>query len=76
MTKIYLDEATIRSRAKRLGYRVHRARWARYALIDSHTNAIVLGHQFNADLEDIDIFLATTKTFPRRRLPKDLTGSQ
>jgi hypothetical protein len=54
---IWLEESTIRSRAKRLGYRVHRAVWARYCLIDRSTNAIVLGHQFDLSLEDIDIFL-------------------
>jgi hypothetical protein len=72
--KIWLQESTIRSRAKRLGYRVHRAVWARYALIDRRNNAIVLGHQFNADLEEIDIFLrraaAAVRPGAAQRIPR------
>jgi hypothetical protein len=62
MIKRYLDESTIRGRAKRRGYRLHRAPWSRgYALIDRNTNSIVLGHQFNAELEEIVLFLAKDK---------------
>lgn len=67
---MYLDESTVRSRAKRLGYRLHRAAWSPgYALLDWHTNSIVIGHQFNADLEEIDIFLKTIKAAAKDKRP-------
>jgi hypothetical protein len=53
----YLDESTIRSRARRRGFRVHRAVWAGYMLLEADTNFIVLGHRFDATLEEIETFL-------------------
>jgi hypothetical protein len=58
-----LSESTVRSRAVRAGYRVHKSRRMRsidndgeYMLVDSR-NWVVLGQRYDASLADIDTFL-------------------
>ena len=59
------SEASVRRRAKRLGYYVAKSRRRKpnidnhgyYRLIDANNNWVVLGERFDARLEDIDEFL-------------------
>jgi hypothetical protein len=61
------SEASVRRRAKRLGYYVTKSRQQKrvpnadnhgyYRLINTNDNWVVLGERFDAKLEDIDEFL-------------------
>ena len=61
------SEASVRRRAKRLGYHVTKSRQRTrvpnadnhgyYSLINTNDNWVVLGERFDARLEDIDEFL-------------------
>lgn len=60
-------ETTIRRRARRYGYHLHKSRerkhvpnsnnYGDYMLVDSRRNFAVLGARYNATLEEIDGFL-------------------
>jgi hypothetical protein len=63
-----LNEASVRSLARRRGYRVHKSRqWKHvpnldnfgdYMLCDARTNFAVLGSRFDATLDDIEAYLS------------------
>jgi hypothetical protein len=64
MPIVTITESTLRGRAKRAGYVVHKSRraqsldnWGDNMLVDARTNFVVLGWRFNATLEEIDEYI-------------------
>lgn len=60
------NEQSIRRRAKRLGYGVHKTRTrnthindqGKYMLFDAYRNLVILGAHFDATIDDISAWLA------------------
>jgi hypothetical protein len=60
-----VKEKTLRVRARRLGYAIHKSRsrsihednLGRYALVKEDSNLVVLGERFDASLEEIAEYL-------------------
>ena len=60
-----VKEKTLRVRARRLGYAIHKSRsrsihednLGRYALVKYDSNRVVLGERFDASLEEIAEYL-------------------
>jgi hypothetical protein len=58
-------ESTLRRRARKLGYAIHKSRsrsidednLGRYALVKKDSNSVVLGERFEATLEEIADYL-------------------
>ena len=58
-------ERTLRARARKLGYAIHKSRsrsihednLGRYALVKEDSNLVVLGERFDASLEEIAEYL-------------------
>ena len=58
-------ESTLRARARKLGYVIHKSRsrsihednLGRYALVKKDSNSVVLGERFEATLEEIADYL-------------------
>ena len=60
-----LNESTVRSRAKRRGYKVWKARGrehinnrGQYMLVDASRNTVALGGDYDASLDEISTWLA------------------
>ena len=59
-------ERTLRARARKLGYAIHKSRLrsidednlGKYALVKKEGNSVVLGERFDASLEDIAEYLS------------------
>jgi len=59
-------ESTLRARARKLGYSIHKSRLrsidednlGKYALVKKDGNSVVLGERFDASLEDIAEYLS------------------
>jgi hypothetical protein len=60
------NESTLRSRARKLGYSIHKSRLrsidednlGKYALVRKDGNSVVLGERFDASLDDIAEYLS------------------
>ena len=60
-----VNEKTLRARARKLGYSIHKSRsrsihednLGRYALVKEDSNLVVLGERFDASLEEIAEYL-------------------
>ena len=60
-----VKERTLRARARKLGYAIHKSRsrsihednLGRYALVKEDSNLVVLGERFDASLEEIAEYL-------------------
>jgi hypothetical protein len=60
-----VKESTLRARARKLGYTIHKSRsrtihednLGRYALVKEDSNRVVLGERFDASLEEIAEYL-------------------
>ena len=59
-----INESSVRSRAKRVGYVVHKSRQrphfenqGEFMLVDANRNAVVLGSRYDATLEEIADFI-------------------
>ena len=60
------NESTLRSRARRLGYSIHKSRsrsinehnLGQYALVKEDNNSVILGERFDASLEEIAEYLS------------------
>ena len=60
-----VNERTLRARARKLGYVIHKSRsrsihednLGRYALVKEDSNLVVLGERFDASLEEIAEYL-------------------
>ena len=60
-----VKESTLRARARKLGYAIHKSRsrsihednLGRYALVKEDSNRVVLGERFDASLEEIAEYL-------------------
>ena len=60
-----VKEDTLRARARKLGYAIHKSRsrsihednLGRYALVKDDSNRVVLGERFDASLEEIAEYL-------------------
>jgi hypothetical protein len=60
-----VKESTLRARARKLGYAIHKSRsrsihednLGRYALVMEDSNRVVLGERFEASLEEIAEYL-------------------
>jgi hypothetical protein len=60
-----VKERTLRARARKLGYAIHKSRsrsihednLGRYALVKDDNNLVVLGERFDASLEEIAEYL-------------------
>ncbi len=60
------SESTLRARARKLGYSIHKSRartlsednFGKYALVKADGKSIVLGERFDASLEEIAEYLS------------------
>jgi hypothetical protein len=60
------NESTLRARARKLGYSIHKSRLrsinednlGKYALVKKDRNSVVLGERFDASLEEIAEYLS------------------
>ena len=60
-----MNESTLRARARKLGYAIHKSRsrsinednLGKYALVREDSNSVVLGERFDASLEEIAEYL-------------------
>jgi hypothetical protein len=60
-----VKEGTLRARARKLGYVIHKSRsrsihednLGRYALVKKDSNRVILGERFDASLEEIAEYL-------------------
>ena len=60
------NETTLRARARKLGYSIHKSRSrtinednpGKYALVKEDSNSVVLGERFDASLEEIAEYLS------------------
>jgi hypothetical protein len=60
-----VKESTLRARARKFGYAIHKSRsrsihednLGRYALVKEDSNLVVLGERFDASLEEIAEYL-------------------
>ena len=60
------NESTLRARARRLGYSIHKSRsrtidednLGKYALVKADSNSVILGERFDASLEEIAEYLS------------------
>ena len=60
------NESTLRARARKLGYSIHKSRsrtinednLGKYALVKEDSNSVVLGERFDASLEEIAEYLS------------------
>ena len=60
------NEGILRTRARKLGYTIHKSRsrtinednLGKYALVKENSNSVVLGERFDASLEEIAEYLS------------------
>ena len=61
-----INERTLRARARKLGYSIHKSRsrsvnednFGKYALVKEDSKSVILGERFDASLEEIAEYLS------------------